>query len=209
MGFHALVDHTISNIEYGLSRYEPDLIVPSQRTRQAAVAIILYQGDDSTKVLFIKRACIPGDPWSGHMAFPGGHLEDDDEDLVEAAMRETEEEVGLKLRRSQFLGALSHQRAAPRGRQIDMIVAPYVFAIDTLPTFKLSHEVDEIVWGRFSDMFHGQNHDTETNVVAESKVPFNGYRLGESSFVWGLTYRTLQCLFAAVDPSYSHPAEAA
>ena len=204
-----MLNHTISNIEYGLSRYEPDFIVPTQRTRQAAVAIILHPTANSTEVLFIKRATIPGDPWSGHMAFPGGHLEDGDEDLVEASIRETEEEIGLKLLRSQFLGALSHQRTAPRGRQIDMIVAPYVFVVDELPIFNLSHEVDEIVWGCFSSMFHGQNYGTETYVVSESTTPFHGYRLGEENFVWGLTYRTLQCLFEAVDPSYSNPAEVA
>ena len=204
-----MTPHPISLIEDSLTRHEPDVIKPSKRTRQAAVAVVLFEHGEHTNVLFIKRATVPGDPWSGHMAFPGGHREDGDEDLVEVAMRETEEEIGLTLRRSQFLGALSHQRAAPRGRTIDMLVAPYVFAVESVPKFDLSHEVDEVVWGSFSDMFHGNNHDIETHPIANSSAPFNGYRLGDEHFVWGLTYRTLQSLFNAVDPTYSMPQEAA
>ncbi|HBF63055.1 MAG TPA: CoA pyrophosphatase, partial [Gammaproteobacteria bacterium] len=36
---------------------------------------------DSTDILFIKRAEKVGDPWSGHMAFPGGHREREDDGL--------------------------------------------------------------------------------------------------------------------------------
>ena len=50
-------------------------------TRQAAVAAILRGGQLGTEILFIKRASKDGDPWSGDMAFPGGHREDDDRDL--------------------------------------------------------------------------------------------------------------------------------
>ena len=141
------------------------------------------------------------------MAFPGGHLDLDDEDLMEAAIRETQEEVGLVLHKSQYIGALSHQLAAPRGRTVDMLVAPYVFAIDAAPELDLNHEVDEFVWGSFNAMFHGRNHDVELRPVAHTKVTFNGYRLAPQHFVWGLTYRTLQTLFAAVDPAYKEPTE--
>lgn len=124
-----------------------------------------------------------------------------------AAMRETREEIGLNLDESQYLGALSHQRAAPRGRTLDMIVAPHVFAIHSEPEFELNHEVDEVVWGSFNSMFYARNHDIEMRPVADAKVAFNGYRLAERHFVWGLTYRTLQTLFSAVDSSYQEPVE--
>ena len=51
--------------------------------------------------LFIKRAKRPGDLWSGHMAFPGGHWESSDADLAATAVRETREDdnrTGLALR---------------------------------------------------------------------------------------------------------------
>ncbi len=50
-----------------------------------------------TDLLFIRRAEKSGDPWSGHMAFPGGHMESSDASLLAAAIRETQEEIGLDL----------------------------------------------------------------------------------------------------------------
>lgn len=200
-------NHTIETITRRVSEHEPELVTPTRQTRQAAVAVVLFQPHDQTEVLFIKRATVPGDPWSGHMAFPGGHMDDGDVDLVHAAVRETEEEIGLDLRNSRLIGPLSHQRAAPRGKSIDMLVAPYVFVVDSLPDLALNHEVDEVVWGSFNDMFKGHTHEIEFRAIADDQVPFNGYRLERRHFVWGLTYRTLQTLFYAVDPSYSEPNE--
>ena len=134
-------------------------------------------------------------------------MDDGDVDLVDAAVRETEEEIGLDLRGSRLVGPLSHQRAAPRGKTIDMLVAPYVFVVDSIPNLTLNHEVDEVVWGSFNDMFKGRTHEIEFRAIADAQVPFNGYRLERRHFVWGLTYRTLQTLFCAVDPTYCEPDE--
>jgi len=62
----------------------------------AAVAIILTPQPDS--ILLIRRADRSGDPWSGHMALPGGRREAGDSDLAGTAIRETAEEVGIRLR---------------------------------------------------------------------------------------------------------------
>ena len=203
----ALSDHTIETISRRVREHEPELFTPTRQTRQAAVAVVLHHACDQTNVLFIKRATVAGDPWSGHIAFPGGHMDDGDLDLIDAAIRETEEEIGLDLRESHLIGPLSHQRAAPRGRTIDMLVAPYVFVVESMPSLTLNHEVDEVVWGSFNDMFKGHNHDVEFRAVADAQIPFNGYRIEQQHFVWGLTYRTLQTLFTAVDPEYSEPVE--
>ena len=71
-------------IEQRLAAHEPETFQPRQDTRQAAVAIILREGANGPDMLFIKRAEKTGDPWSGHMAFPGGHL-DVVHDIIEQA----------------------------------------------------------------------------------------------------------------------------
>jgi len=100
---------TLPDIERRLASYEAQLSPIRPSTRQAAVAIILRErvrepardraGTSVTDLLFIRRAEKSGDPWSGHMAFPGGHIESSDSSLLDAAtyVRITEERQGLKI----------------------------------------------------------------------------------------------------------------
>ena len=134
------------------------------------------------------------------MAFPGGHRDRADSGLKQAAMRETLEEVGLDLEREAYLGALDHHRAAPRGRRLDMLIAPHVFEIEGDPRFELNYEVDEAVWAPLEPLVLNEAHDTETLSLTGTPTVFNGYRLSGGHFVWGLTYRMLKDFFRTLDP---------
>ena len=62
---------------------------PSTGDRKgAAVAMILREAVEDVEMLFIERARHDSDPWSGHLAFPGGKVEEG-EQPQEAAERET------------------------------------------------------------------------------------------------------------------------
>ena len=66
--------------------------------RWAAVALVLRgQSARNAELLFIRRAERVGDPWSGHVAFPGGRRDDADTSLELTARRETREELSLEL----------------------------------------------------------------------------------------------------------------
>ena len=104
---------------------------PAGFQKTAAVAAILRECRDGTEVLLIKRASRPGDIWSGHMAFPGGHRDALDADLAATAVRETHEEIGLDLgRHGRLLGAIDPLDVNPIGTRYRMLVAPYVFALE-------------------------------------------------------------------------------
>ena len=172
------------------------------RTGQAAVAVVLRAAGDDTEMLFIQRAERPGDPWSGHMAFPGGHRDAEDANLCAAAVRETQEEVGLDISAAAMLGALPHQRPMSASRALT--VAPFVFEVSGDPAFTLNHEVAAAIWAPLAPMHRGEN-------AARSRLSFhggggtaafNGFRLASGHFVWGLTYRMVQTFLERIDPAY-------
>ena len=75
----------------------------------AAVAVLIRPDG---AVLFIQRAEYEGDPWSGHMALPGGRIDPGDDGAEAAARREVHEEVGVDLATATLLGELD-QVASP------------------------------------------------------------------------------------------------
>ncbi len=199
---------TLTDIQRRLATYEPQLSPIRASTRQAAVAVIVRarEIDLPPDLLFIRRAEKQGDPWSGHMAFPGGHIEPSDRSLLDAAIRETREEIGLDLGgAATHLGMLDHQRAQPRGRPLNMVIAPYVFRLDSEQSFKPNHEVAEVVWTPVQPMLTGDNHTEEERIINGSPVLFSGYRINGGHFVWGLTYRMLQSFFQMLDSRWEPP----
>ena len=192
----------MADIRARLARHRPTRFSPERSTLQAAVAMVLRERANDTDILLIKRAEVAGDPWSGDMAFPGGHREPQDIDLVAAALRETEEEIGLVVDQKNMIGELSQQRPARRGGAFDMLVAPHVFFLDGEPSFDLSDEVDAVVWSPLGPMHRGHGHAMEERVIAGVPTPLRGYRVAGGHFVWGLTYRMIETLFEALDPEY-------
>jgi 8-oxo-dGTP pyrophosphatase MutT (NUDIX family) len=80
------------------------------------------------------------------MAFPGGRLQPEDEHGFAAAVRETEEEVGLRLGpRDRVLGRLSELNAHSR-RMGGLAITPFVFRLEREVQLHPNHEVAEVVW---------------------------------------------------------------
>ena len=71
---------------------------------RSAVAMILQQDESELRILMIKRAERDGDPWSGHMAFPGGRMDPIDRHGHDVAIRETEEETSLLIDEKWMMG---------------------------------------------------------------------------------------------------------
>ena len=173
----------------------------SPGARYAAVAAILRPVDRETEVLLIRRAERQGDPWSGHMAFPGGHRDPDDRDLFQTALRETFEEVGLDLSRHEHLGALDHVPATLRGRRVNVAIAPHVFALrEPNPLLQPNHEVAEIVWAQLGPMARGELDALKDFTYEGETRQVPAYRV-DGHIVWGLTYHMLRSLFEVLEAS--------
>jgi 8-oxo-dGTP pyrophosphatase MutT (NUDIX family) len=88
------------------SRYEARRADPPEGTARAAVVLVLRAGETQPEALFVVRATHERDPWSGHVALPGGREEQVDRDLMDTALRELREETGLGLGREEIVGRL-------------------------------------------------------------------------------------------------------
>lgn len=196
----------VSLIRRRLAEHRPQPL-DTGNAREAAVAVVLRPRDRDTEVLFIQRAVKASDPWSGQMAFPGGHRDPGDPHLRAAAERETLEELGLDLSGAAYLGTLDPQRANPRGRPINLVVEPHVYVVEGDPRLEPNFEVHSAVWASWCRLQSNRHHDTQAFRLGGRRAVFGGYRLEGGHFVWGLTYRMLKSLFATVDPDWRPPPE--
>lgn len=163
---------------------------------RAAVALVLRSAVAGTEILLIKRAEREGDPWSGHVALPGGREDPADWSLEETAIRETREETGLDLVQSgEILGPLDD--LAPRSNPRAILVRPFVAFLREDAALELSDEVAAAFWVPLADL-------TAPGAISESIVDVGGAERRVTSFlhgdyvVWGMTERILKQLLSVL-----------
>ena len=144
-------------------------------------------------MFFIQRAEYEGDPWSGHIAFPGGRAEEGDESLVDTAMRETLEETGIDLRGvSELIGVLDdlHPRTI---RLPAVVVRPFVFLVGEVDDPVLSSEVAGAFWVPLSVLLDRSVWRDTTVKAGNAEISRFAFH-HEGYVVWGMTERILSGL---------------
>ncbi len=168
------------------------------RGRRAAVAAIFRAGASDTELLFIQRAEHDGDPWSGHMAFPGGRADDGDVDSHATAERETAEELGLDLSPARRLGSLADVDGGRATNNLVAVSAHCYWLDGERPSLTLNHEVAAAVW-----VPAGALLDTSRYIdywYPRSRSTFPGIQLDVArQVIWGLTLRLLADLFERLE----------
>ena len=162
------------------------VVLESKKIR-AAVAMVLFEADAGLQVLFIERAKRAGDPWSGHLAFPGGRVDAGDVTVRHTAERETLEEVGLDLGQTEFLGRLDDVK----GSMTPVVVSGFVYHIAQKESFTLDAEVQDAFWVSMDDLLDPKRHmDYPFHFQNQDQVLPGVDLLGPGRPVlWGLTYR--------------------
>ena len=177
----------LSQLERALLSYKPKKIWIKCLFKRSAVAIILRQPANELSILMIKRAERDGDPWSGHMAFPGGRMDPGDANSLAVARRETKEEIGLTLDdTAPCIGRLSELRARSQGKRFPLIVSPYVFKINHDPKLTPNYEVAETIWVPLKFMLDTSNREEMYFERGNFKanLPFYMYK---DNRIWGLS----------------------
>ncbi|MDY6778325.1 MAG: CoA pyrophosphatase [Candidatus Nanohaloarchaea archaeon] len=141
--------------------------------RDSAVLIPVDRRDSGDRILFTKRSEELPDH-AGHVSFPGGKREPEDADLLETALRETREEVGIEEDCIDIGRELEPHYTKTSGYRIQ----PYAGELDGEYEIETGAEVDEMFYRDVEDL--EQQYDPET-----AEFAFDDYR------IWGATARIL------------------
>jgi len=181
--------------------------VPADETElRAAVVLLLRDAGgsralDELEALFVRRAEVEGDPWSGHMALPGGRHSPPDEDLAVTALRELREETSLDPGRKALLGRLDEIH--PRSRRLPSIaVTPFVGWTEPEVRVVENRELAGHVWVPIR-VLRAPEHRSTLRLERRGAVRVFPTVEYEGRTIWGLTYRIVQEFLEVLDEERS------
>ncbi len=175
-----------SQLERISAALEPSLCEPHKGASamvRAAVALLLRERERGLEIFVIKRAEKGDDPWSGHMALPGGREEPEDKNPYETARRETWEEVGMDIAEGRLLGRLDD--LGPRAAGRSLVVSTVVVALDAEAGRLDPREVEEAMWVPVEELV-----DSPVE-IADFPGEWPAYTYRDRYVIWGLTHRIL------------------
>ncbi|MEO9823590.1 MAG: CoA pyrophosphatase [Paracoccaceae bacterium] len=166
----------------------PDAVLPEGRSLRAASVLVPVTCSANPHVILTKRSsALKHHP--GQVAFPGGKVEDSDEDETAAALREAQEEIGLSPEGVTVLGSLpSHETVT--GFRVTPVVA---IVSDGFVPFPDTGEVAEVFRVPLEHLLNQQNYSVQSRRWRGQRrffftAPYGPY------YIWGATARILRAL---------------
>jgi len=168
---------------------------PGARTRKSAVLILFYPSGNGICFPLILRT--PYGIHSNQIAFPGGGYELSDSDLIHTALREAQEEIGLKIDDVKILGMLTEIFIAPSNFQVLPVVGYMQYRPDFKPNASEVERIFETNLAYFSN----------PDLIRTSEIPIPGelvvtphYEL-KGHKIWGATAKVISELLAVMNGS--------
>ena len=152
---------------------------------------MILRTSSELEVLLIKRAESELDPWSGHVALPGGRRDPEDANLTRTAIRETAEETGVELSSSGWpVGRLA--QVVPSHPTLPRItITPYVFGVPAeIEATANSAEVDRVLWLALPVLLDPKTRGTTSIQLPVGAADFPCFSV-DGHAIWGLTFRIL------------------
>lgn len=154
--------------------------------KPAAVLLPIYTKREQVYILFTRRTMEVSEH-KGEISFPGGAFDAEDKTLLNTALRECAEEIGLKHEVVQILGKLDDTLTETSG----YIISPFVALIPSCYKFKLSsREIEEAIEVPVSVFLNSGNRRVEPEIV-NGKVVTSYVYYYQGNVIWGATARIL------------------
>ena len=184
-------DDALDALAARLQAYRPRRLPGRQWVARCGVVLLMAEhgmaADAAPALLMMRRAERAGDPWSGHVSFPGGRVDPRDPSTRAAALRELQEETGLPIDAPIApMGRLSDLLTREHGRRRPMVVTPYVYRLPHAVALTPGLEAASLWWEPLPNLVDAGLRRTVIWRVAGLPLPFpsievNGARL------WGLS----------------------
>ena len=117
------------------------------------------------------------------ISFPGGKFEKSDDSLIDTALRETHEEIGIRTNDIQIEKQMTNTFISPS----NFLVSPFLGVINYTPTFTYNHEVEKVIEVKLLDLLKETSVTSKklsTSYMNNIDVPY--YKLNDY-VVWGAT----------------------
>ena len=167
--------------------------VSTDRWIRAAVLVPLFEKGCRPYVLFTKRT-ERGKHHKGQISFPGGVVDEGDEDMEATALRETFEEIGLPRENAEILGKLDDAFTVTSGYLITPVVAeipyPYPFSIN-------EEEIEELIEIPLEAFLDQDRWTTEMRSNGPKRVLNYNFEY-EGRIIWGATARIMRQFLDAI-----------
>lgn len=176
------------------SRLNLKMPSPNERTRESAILILFYPSENQIFMPLILRPQYDG-IHGGQMAFPGGRFEKEDESLIRTALREAQEEIGVRVSDVKVLGELTKLYIPPSNFYVQPVVGymsrkpdfyPDPREVDMVIEISLNEIKNPIIIGRKTLFVRG----------VEIETPF--YNIKETT-VWGATAMMISELLTVIE----------
>jgi 8-oxo-dGTP pyrophosphatase MutT (NUDIX family) len=201
MNQNSLTAETIADLLKAQPEQKPYTYFPAELLdgppRPAAVLLPLLQQDDEWHILFIRRTEVDGDYHSGQVALPGGAKDPEDPDNIAAALRETNEELGIRPEDVDVLGTLN-DFITISNYQVTPVVATISWPLSLTPA---ADEVARVFTIPLNWLLTTGNHEIShrqlPNGLGNASVIY--FKRYDGELLWGATARFIMEFFQVLE----------
>jgi 8-oxo-dGTP pyrophosphatase MutT (NUDIX family) len=176
------------------SRLKLKMPSPNERTRESAVLILFYPSKNQIFIPLILRPQYDG-VHGGQIAFPGGRAEKEDENLIRTALREAQEEIGVRVSDVKVLGELTKLYIPPSNFYVQPVMGYMTHKPDFYPD---PREVDKVIEISLNEIKSPTIIGRKTLIVRGVEIDTPFYDIKETT-VWGATAMMISELLTLIE----------